>query len=369
MKVFKIVLFIVLGIVLLYSIWILRPITRPDTQPTVHSQHTPTGFNRPLVVQFPTYGGYAPGILYNRGLDANKESLFLKNNGVNVSFKVIDSPETAISAFVKGGSGGGVDIMSFTLDMYAANYFELKKSGLDTVAVLLTSWSHGGDAIAASAEITTPQDLRGKKLACAKLTPSHYYGLYILDKAGLSNKDVHWVFTQTAIDAATVFKAGKVDACISWAPDVYTAAQGRAGGHILSSTKETKKLIGDIFIAKRSFAEKYPDVLARFCIGWLKGVDLAQKKPDEAASYLANAFKPAGIDKEAARYLMSMVQFADKKENTRFFEIGVAPGTDTYSGVYKSACNLWKKFKIVNSFTPAEDTFLKTHFERFLSAK
>jgi len=316
-----------------------------------------------LVVQFPTYGGYAPGILYNRGLDANEDSLFTKNQGLRVALKVIDAPETAVSAFVKGGAGGGVDIMSFTIDMYAATYSEFKKSGLDTVAILLTSWSNGGDGIAASKEIQDIQDLRGKKLACAQITPSHYYALYVLNQAGLTNDDVKWIFTQTAIDAANVFKAGRVDACVSWAPDVYEAAKGREGGHILSSTKETGRLIGDIFIVKRDFAEKHVDVLARFCQGWLEGVRLTKERQDEAAIYLADAFKPAGIDKDAAKYLMSVVQFADENENLSFFDIhrGENP---TYKDVYEMAGKLWKKFGVVESSAPARDTIFAEHFKQ-----
>ena len=315
------------------------------------------GLNRALVVHFPTYGGYAPGILYNRGLQENPESLFSTHQGLDVTLKIIDSPETAISAFVKGGEGGGIDVMSFTLDMYAATHLDMQKSGLETAAILLTSWSHGGDAIAASRDIQAPVDLKGKSIACAQLTPSHFFALYVLNRAGLTNADVEWVFTQTAIDAANIFKAGRVDACVSWAPDVYTAAQGRDGGHILSSTKDTGKLIGDIFIVKRDFAETHSDVLARFCRGWLEGVDMARAEPDAAATYMAEAFKPAGIDKGAAEYLMSLVQFADAGENLRFFEINSEPAEDTYSGVYPSAGALWKQYGVVEDFAPAEGTY------------
>lgn len=339
------------AILLVWGLW--------DTDGIFRTAQRTTELGRSLVVQFPTYGGYAPGILYNRGLDASNASLFTTNQHLSVSLKVIDSPETAISAFVKGGAGGGVDVMSVTLDMYAANYAELTKAGLDTVAVLLTSWSYGGDAIAVTAGIDRPADLKGKRLACAKITPSHYYALYVLNRAGLRHSEVDWIFTQTAIDAANIFKAARVDACVSWAPDVYTAAEGRPGAHILSSTKDTGKLIGDIFIVKREFANQYPDILARFCRGWLEGVVMAQRNHEEAATYLSDAFKPAGIDKDAALYLLSVVQFADKEENLRFFEISGSATHDTYSGIYEFACKLWQENRIVDSFAPVDKTYIK----------
>ena len=81
------------------------------------------------------------------------------------------------------------------------------------------------------------RDLKGKKLACAEATPSHYFALYVLTQGGLTNRDVDWKFTDSAVDAANVFKAGQVDAAVSWSPDVYVAARERTGGHILASTR------------------------------------------------------------------------------------------------------------------------------------
>lgn len=321
-------------------------------------------FDRHLVVEFPTYGGYAPVIFYNRGLNSNSKSLFLEKQNLKVDLIVIDAPDTAVSAFVKGGSSGGTDIMSFTIDMYAATYKSLKEAGLDTVAILNTSWSYGGDAMAVSKEIQNLKDIKGKNIACAKITPSHYFALYTLNKAELSNNDVNWVFTQTAIDAANIFKAGKTDICVSWAPDIYRAAEGREGGHILISTKDTEKLIGDIFIVKREFAEKYPDVLSRFCKGWFDAVEMTKENPDYAAEYLAKAFNPAGIDLEAAKYMMSVVKFSGKEENLRFFEILQQDSNGSYRSIYNSSCILWKKFGIVDTFAPVESTYFTGHLNQ-----
>ena len=120
-------------------------------------------------------------------------------------------------------------------------------------------WSRGGDAIAVDASIKTVADLKGKRLACAEATPSHFFALYVLTQGGLTNRDVNWVFTSSAVDAANVFKAGKVDAAVSWSPDVYVAAREREGGHILASTKEATNLIADIFVARGDFLEQHPE--------------------------------------------------------------------------------------------------------------
>ena len=214
----------------------------------------------------------------------NKDSVFNKDFGVEVELLQIDDFVKSRDAFRAGGDKGGVDIMWSTVDAYALEYGGLSK--LNPKAIMQYDWSRGGDAIAVDASIKSVADLRGKKLACAQETPSHYFALYVLSQGGLSNRDVNWVFTDSAVEAANVFKAGKVDAAVSWSPDVYVAARERQGGHILASTKEASNLIADIFVARGDFVEKYPEDVRRFVGGWLRGVDMVRQNPDRAAVLL-----------------------------------------------------------------------------------
>ncbi len=193
-----------------------------------------------------TWGGYAGGIVANGGFPPNRDCLFSKDFGIQVELLVIDDFAKSRDAFRAGGDKGGVDIMWSTVDAYALEYGGLLR--LNPKAILQYDWSRGGDAIAVDASIKTVADLKGKKLACAKATPSHYFALYVLTQGGLTSRDVTFVFTDSAVEAANVFKAGKVDAAVSWSPDVYVAARERSGGHILASTREATNLIADIFV-------------------------------------------------------------------------------------------------------------------------
>ena len=192
----------------------------------------------------------------NGGMTANKDSVFTRDYGVEVEMLQIDDFEKSRDAFRAGGDKGGVDIMWTTVDAYALEYGGLSR--LNPKAILQYDWSRGGDAIAVDSSIRSVADLKGKRLACAEATPSHYFGLYVLTQGGLTNRDVDWVFTASAVDAANVFKAGKVDAAVSWSPDVYVAAREREGGHILASTKEASNLIADVFVARGDFLRTAP---------------------------------------------------------------------------------------------------------------
>ena len=196
----------------------------------VTSARLPTGgarLNRPLRVAIVLWGGYAGGIMANGGMAANKNSTFARDFGVEVELLQIDDFVKSRDAFRAGGDKGGVDIMWSTVDAFALEYGGLSK--LNPRAIVQYDWSRGGDAIAVDASIQSVADLRGKKLACAQETPSHYFALYMLTQGGLSNRDVNWVFTDSAVEAANVFKAGKVEAAVSWSPDVYVAARERDG--------------------------------------------------------------------------------------------------------------------------------------------
>jgi NitT/TauT family transport system substrate-binding protein len=315
--------------------------------------------NRPIRVAIVLWGGYAGGIVANGGMAANRESVFSKEFGVQVELLQIDDFVKSRDAFRAGGDKGGVDIMWSTVDAYALEYGGLIK--LNPKAIMQYDWSRGGDAIAVDASIKSVADLRGKRLACAQETPSHYFALYVLSQGGLSSKDVNWVFTDSAVEAANVFKAGRVDAAVSWSPDVYVAARERQGGHILASTKEASNLIADIFVARGDFVEKYPEDVRRFVGGWLRGVDMVKQNPDRAALLLQKSL--TGVNTlEDAKGMLEDVKLPDFAENRAFFD--PQGSLVNYNSIYQTAQGIWRKIgKISDVYQPHQ-----TNDTRFIEA-
>ncbi len=324
-----------------------------------------TRLNRPIKVAIVTWGGYAGGIVANNGFAPTKDSTFFKDFGVQVEILVIEDFAKSRDAFRVGGDRGGVDIIWSTVDAYALEYGQLQK--LNPKAIMQYDWSRGGDAIAADASVKSVADLRGKKLACAEGTPSHYFALYVLSQGGLTSRDVNWIFTDSAVEAANVFKAGKVDAAVSWSPDVYNAARERSGGHILTSTKEATNLIADIFVARGDFLDQHPEDARRFVAGWLKGVEMVGQNPDKAALVMSKAF--SGVSLEDAKGMLQDVKLPSYAENRAFF---AGQGLVTYQSIYKTAQGIWRKIgKITNVFEPYQtvDTrFLESAAEFFPQA-
>jgi NitT/TauT family transport system substrate-binding protein len=237
------------------------------------------------------------------------------------------------------------------VDAYALEYGGLSK--LNPKAIMQYDWSRGGDAIAVDASIKSVADLRGKRLACAEATPSHYFALYVLTQGGLTNRDVNWVFTSSAVDAANVFKAGKVDAAVSWSPDVYVAAREREGGHILASTKEATNLIGDIFVARGDFLDQHPEDARRFVAGWLRGVEMVRKNPERAAVLLQKSL--TGVNTlDDAKGMLDDVKLPDYAENRAFFS--PQGSIVNYYSIYQSAQNIWRKISKITSVNAPQQT-------------
>jgi NitT/TauT family transport system substrate-binding protein len=327
---------------------------REDTSSTTTTtpSTTPGGkLNRPIRVAIVLWGGYAGGIVANNGFAPNKDSVFFKDHGIEVELVQIDDFAESRNAFRAGGDNGGVDIMWDTVDAYALEYSSL--ADLRPVAIMQYDWSRGGDAIAVASGINSATDLKGKKISVAEATPSHFFLLYMLAQAGLSPNDVKLVFTNSAIEAANVFKAGKVDACVSWSPDVYMAAEGRQGARILASTREATHLIADIFVARGDFAERYPQELAGFVTGWLKGVDMANSDPDHAAQMLFQGFD--GIKIEDAEGMLADVKLPNSAENLEFFELAGNP-VISYDELFTAASKIWKKVGLVEQVVRPEVT-------------
>ncbi len=311
-----------------------------------------TRLKRPIKVAIVLWGGYAGGIMANNGMLPNPDSAFSREFGVQVELLQIDDFDKSRDAFRAGGDRGGVDIMWSTVDAYALEYGGLSK--LDPKAIMQYDWSRGGDAIAVDKSIRAVADLKGKRMAVAEATPSHYFGLYVLTQGGLTNRDVNWVFTSSAVDAANVFKAGKVDAAVSWSPDVYVAAREREGGHILASTKEATNLIADIFVARGDFLEQHPEDARRFVAGWLRGVEMVKKNPDKAAVLLQKSL--TGVNTlDDAKAMLDDVKLPDFAENRAFFT-PQGGSIVNYFSLYQSAQNIWRKIGKISSVSAPQQS-------------
>ena len=225
------------------------------------------------VVQFPinVWIGWLPIVAANHGFAPNTESVFFKKYGFKVNLKLIDDPVVARDAFAAGES----HILWGTLDMIALFAPDLMKDSRTAPRVYQQiDWSNGGDGIVVRGAVNTVRDLKGKTIVYAQNSPSQYFINNLLIAGGIQPSEVTHKYTATAFEAAAAFVADKrIDACVSWAPDIYSIPEKVAGTRILTTTAEANKLIADVWAARADFAKDHPEIIKGLVAGIFEGME------------------------------------------------------------------------------------------------
>lgn len=316
---------------------------------------------RPIRVCVVTWGGYAGGQYFNEGFKASKESRFFKDYKILVEFKVIDDFVASREAW----KAGNVDLLWMTVGAFTTEIKSLAE--YEPKILFQADWSRGGDAIVVRRGITSVSELKGKKVAVAFGTPSHTFLLWVLQAGDLQYKDVQIVQAPSAIDAASYFKAGKVDAAVVWSPDDEDCVKSVSGAKVLKSTKQASYIIADIFYVKRKFLETHKKELRGLVEGWLKGAselnasDTAKKK---AAKILA-----AGLNQpeDFCYNAINNVRLCTFGDNVNFFNLD-----GSYKGVkgedlYNTMGNIYNKINLAPGSLPSWRTVIDTSVLRTIS--
>jgi sulfonate transport system substrate-binding protein len=134
-------------------------------------------------------------------------------------------------------------------------------------------------------QIRTVADLRGKRVAFAKGSSSHFLLARALEEAGLTFQDVKPVYLQPS-DARSAFESSSVEAWAIWDP-FYAAAEvdGDArelrNGQGLSSHRE-------FYFARTDFLTAHPEIVPRLLEALRETGERALQDPAATAKFLAS---------------------------------------------------------------------------------
>ncbi len=289
-----------------------------------------------LKVQLVSWGGYAPGLYFNEGAQANERSRFYKDYGVKVDFKLENDLLNAMDAWI----ADEYDIIVQTADAFPLYTAPAEINALNPRAFIQVDWSRGGDAIIVKRGINTVNDLKGKTIAVAVPSPAQTLLITSLEAAGLKYDDVKVIKTTDNLKAAELFRSSKdVDAAVVWSPDDVLATRDVQGSKILLTTENQSHVIADIMLAKEEVINKKRKMFDAFYEGWMKGV-AEMKNPSnqtKAAKYLAEL---NGVSVDDAKGMMSVVHWTGHGDNMNFFGLNNSyrgqKGQDLYSKMSKN---------------------------------
>lgn len=308
---------------------------------------------RPLKVGINTWAGHAPGIVANGGLEAGSAaSLYKRKYGLDVEFVLLEDPVVKLAAFIKGD----IDVMWDTVDSFANEASRLAEQGIAAKAILQQDWSRGGDGIVALKAIRSIEDLAGKRIATTKFTPSHFLLLYVLSQSGLTAEqrgeiERNLLFTAEAPQAAAAFKARKVDAAVTWEPDLSGAVAAlQDEAHILVSTTAATHVIADTLVARQAIIDAAPKTLEDFVAGWFDGISVMKEDPQGTNELVARALKLTADDVSGMLSGLKLTPFAD---NAQFF--GLSTPKPYFASLFNGAFVIWRKKGVVSKVVDAKD--------------
>lgn len=309
--------------------------------------------SRPLRVGINTWAGHAPGIVANGGMKpGSPASIYKKKYGLDVEFVLLEDPSAKLAAFIKGD----IDIMWDTVDSWAREASELKEKGLKARAIIQEDWSRGGDGIVSLKTIKSVEDLKGKRIATTKYTPSHWLLLFLLSQSGLSPQDrneieKNLVWADEAPKAAAMFKAGKVDAAVTWEPDLSGAVAAREDeAHILVSTTAATNVIADTLVARQDIIDQAPKSLGDFVAGWFDAISVMKEDPQGTDQLIADALKLTPDDVSGMLSGLKLTPYAD---NALFF--GLSGPKAYFDSLFNGAFVIWRKKGVVTAVVDAEE--------------
>lgn len=268
------------------------------------------------------WAGWAPIVLANEGFKAGKIWKQPDGKEFKVELVLIDDPVQMRDNYTAGDvhiGWGTLDMLPLFVDSFVDRSGNPVDSRYMPRVYQQVDWSNGGDGIVARDTIKTVADLRGKKIALAQNSPSHYFLLNMLVGGGLQPGEVEMVFTPTAFEAAAAFNDKKqgIDAAVSWAPDIYKLAEVK-GNRLLVTTGTANKLIADVWFARADFAKDHPGICEALVRGIFDGMTDLKKEDNKkkVAELMAAGY---GIPPADALGMLGDAHSTNWAENYQFF--------------------------------------------------
>ncbi len=180
-----------------------------------------------------------------------------------------------------------------------------RAAGQDTRVIALTATGPKSLAVMVRQDspLTSPRDLKGKKVAVVKGSYAHHLLVLVLASAGLTTSDIDLINLPHA-DIATALASGDIEAGCFWEPLV-TRLTENGTARVLADGTGIKQ--GDLFIiAVNAFASRNPDLTAAFLRAFERGREFIRDHPDEAAACIT---KDIGLPPDQVARLLAKLDF------------------------------------------------------------
>lgn len=137
------------------------------------------------------------------------------------------------------------------------------------------------------------KEIKGQQILLSPNSTGEYATMACLKKWGLQRSDVTIVALAPA-QLMSAYIGGNGLLAGTWAPNIYTLNE-QIGAQLICSGKDAGVSIPGALIARRGFAKKDPEAVAKFLAVYLRAVAYEKANKAEAMSYLRKLFAANGI--------------------------------------------------------------------------
>ena len=214
-----------------------------------------------------------------------------------------------------------------------------------------------------AANIKTPADFKGKKVATPFGSTSHFRLLGFLKTNGLTQRDVT-VLDMRGDAMLAAWTRGDIDAGYVWSPTKSNLLA--AGGEVFKTYDKLEAagyVIADCIIARSAFSQANPDIMAGMLKAYGRSLDLYTSNPDKASEMVG---KLAGVSTEVAKADMAEYDFIPLKKQLTPDWLGAPGGTGKFATVLKSAADFLVEQKSIRS-APGLEAFNKAINTKYLT--
>jgi taurine transport system substrate-binding protein len=198
---------------------------------------------------------------YQTGIDPSKvpqaDGTYEKAIGEKIDWRRFNSGPEVVTAL----ASGGVQIGNLGSSPLAA----AASRKVPIVAFIVSAQINSSEQLVVrnGSGIAKPEDLVGKTIATPFVSTSHYSLLGALKHWGLDTTKVKVVNLQP-LEIAAAWKRGDIDGAFVWSPAL---GEIRKTGTVLTDAAQVGQWGAptfEVWVARKDYAEKHPDVIARF---------------------------------------------------------------------------------------------------------
>ncbi len=275
-KIIGALLLFIIGIIAIFLVWIFLPVFLDKYQASTSDAVKTKGKIR---IAMDNWVGYFP-----------LRSPEMKSHMRRAGWILICEDDNAdYDARMKRLKDGEIDFAVATVDSYILNAGKYDFPG---IIVSVIDESKGGDAIlAAKNKVQSLDDLKNKtgiRIAFTPDSPSHHLAKAAADHFNVGELlpagDLR-IHTEGSEVAREKLLSGKADVAILWEPDVSRALDHDGIVKILG-TEDTERLIVDILVARRNYAQKNPEIVKQLLNNYFRVLKKYRENPDLLRKHL-----------------------------------------------------------------------------------